>query len=53
MGSLIRVGFGRKSKVLTDLETGPNVKVSGTYKENYELMSKRLEYLQKLLFISR
>ena len=40
--------FGRKPKLLLDLETDPDVKVSGTYKEFLQL-SKRLEYLHKLL----
>ena len=42
--------FGRKPKLIINLEIDPNVKVSGTFKEYYELLSKRLEYLQKLLF---
>ena len=42
--------FGREPRVLIDLETDPNVKVSGTYKECYKLMHKMLKYLQKSLF---
>ena len=42
--------FGRKPKLFIDLETGQNVKVSGTFMEYCDLLSKRLEYLQKLLF---
>ena len=41
---------GRKPKLLIDLETYPNVKVSETFKEYYDLLGKRLEYLHKLLF---
>ena len=41
--------FGRKPKVLNDLETVWNMKVSGTYKEYYKLLNKSLEYMQKLL----
>ena len=41
--------FGRKPKLLLDLETDPDVKVSGTYKEYFLQLSKRLEYLHKLL----
>ena len=41
--------FGRKPKILIDLETDPNVKVSGTYKDYYTLLNKRLHYLQNLL----
>ena len=41
--------FGRKPKLLLDLETNPDVKVSRTYKEYFLQLSKRLEYLHKLL----
>ena len=41
--------FGRKPKLLLDLETDPDVKVSATYKEYYERLEKRLKYLQKVL----
>ena len=37
-----------------NLESTPDIKVSSTFKEYYELLKKRLEYLHKLLldFIS-
>ena len=41
--------FGRKPKLLLDLETNPDIKVSSTYKEYYEWLEKRLKYLQKVL----
>ena len=41
--------FGRKPKLLFDLETNPDIKVSVTYKEYYESLEKRLKYLQKVL----
>ena len=41
--------FGRKPKILIDLETDPDVKISGTYKDYYALLNKRLNYLQNLL----
>ena len=41
--------FGRKLKLLLDLETNPDIKVSATYKEYYEQLEKRLKYLQKVL----
>ena len=41
--------FGRKPKLLLDLETGPDIKISGTYREYYTLLGKRLQYLHKLL----
>ena len=46
----IRIRSGRKPKLPTDLEKDPNVKVSETFKEYYELLSKRLVHFQKLLF---
>ena len=41
--------FRRKPKLLLDLETNPDIKVSATYKEYYEQLEKRLRYLQKVL----
>ena len=41
--------FGRKPKLLLDLETDPDIKVSATYKEYYERLEKRLKYLGKIL----
>ena len=41
--------FGRKSKILLDLETDPVINVSGTYQDYYMLLNKRLHYLQILL----
>ena len=41
--------FGRKLKLLLDLETNLDIKVSATYKEYYEQLEKRLKYLQKVL----
>ena len=41
--------FERKPKVLLDLETDPDIKVSITYKEYYERLEKRLKYLHKIL----
>ena len=41
--------FGRKPKLLLDVETDPDVKVSETYKEYFLQLSRRLEYLHKLL----
>ena len=32
-----------------DLETDPDIKVPGTYKDHYTLLNKRLQYLQKLI----
>ena len=41
--------FGRQPKILLDLETDPNIKVSGTYQDFYTLLNKRLQYLQNVL----
>ena len=41
--------FGRKLRSLLNLESAPEIKVSGTFKEYYELLNKRLKYLQRLL----
>ena len=41
--------FGRKLKLLLDLETGLDVRVSGTHREYLLHLRKRLEYLHKLL----
>ena len=41
--------FGRKTKLLLDLETDPDIKIAGTYKEYYTHLGKRLQYLHKLL----
>ena len=37
--------FGRKPKLLLDLETDPDIKIAGTYKGYYTQLSKRLQYL--------
>ena len=41
--------FGRKPKVLLNLETMPDIKVAGTFKDYYNLLNKRLEHLHNLL----
>ena len=47
--SLYELVFGRKPKLLLDLETNPDIKVSWTYKDYNTLLNKRLKYLHKLL----
>ena len=43
--------FGRKPKVMMNLETNPDIKVSRSFKEYYELHNnKRIKYLQDILF---
>ena len=41
--------FGRKPKLLLDLEMDPDIKVLGACKEYYIQLGKRLEYLHKPL----
>ena len=41
--------FGRKPKLLLDLETDPDVRVLGMHREYLLHLKKRLEYLHKLL----
>ena len=41
--------FRREPRVLLDLETDPDTKVSGTYKDYHMLLTKRLKYLQNML----
>ena len=41
--------FGRKPKLLLNWETMPDIKVSGTFKDYYTLLNKRLQHLHNLL----
>ena len=41
--------FGRKPKILLDLKTAPDFKVSEMYADYYALSEKRLKYLQNTL----
>ena len=41
--------FGRKPRSLLYLDSMPDIKVSSTFKNYYELLNKRLKYLHKLL----
>ena len=45
-----KLTFGRKSKALLNLESDPDIKVSRIFKEYYELLNKRIKYLQDMLF---
>ena len=42
--------FGRKPKALINLESNPDIKLSRTFREYYELLKKRIKYLQDILF---
>ena len=41
--------FGRKPRSLLSLDSTPDIKVSGTFREYCELLNKRLKYLHNLL----
>ena len=41
--------FSRKPKLLLDLETDPDIKIAGTYREYYTQLGKGLQDLYKLL----
>ena len=41
--------FRRKPKILLNLENTPDIKVTSTFKEYYELLNKRLKYLHDIL----
>ena len=42
--------FGRKCKLLLNVNANPDIKVSKNFKEYYELLNKRITYLQDILF---
>ena len=41
--------FGRKPRILINIETNPDIKISGTFKDYQMQLTKRLDYLQKML----
>ena len=41
--------FGRKPRQLINIDSNPDIKFSGTFKEYYELLNKRLKYLHDIL----
>ena len=42
--------FGRKPRPLINVDSNPDIKVSGTFREYYELLNKRIKFLQDILF---
>ena len=42
--------FGRKPKLLLNVDSNPDIKVSRNFREYYELLNKRIKYLQDVLF---
>ena len=45
-----KLTVGKKAKVLMNLESNPDIKVSRTFKEYYKLLNKRIKYLQDRFF---
>ena len=41
--------FGRTPKILLNLDTMPDIKVLGTFKDYHKLLNKRLRYLHDVL----
>ena len=42
--------FSRKPTPLRNLDSNPDIKMSETFREYYELLNKRIKYLQNILF---
>ena len=40
--------LGRKPKLLLNTETSPDIKISRNFKEYYDLLNKRIKYLQDI-----
>ena len=47
------LSFHRKPRPLLDLDSNPDIKVSGTFKEYFELLNNRIKYLQDILLNSK
>ena len=45
-----KITFGRKPKLLPNTGSNPDIKVSRNFREYYELLNKRIKYLQDILF---
>ena len=41
--------YGRKPRPLLNLDSNSDIKISGTFREYYELLNKRLKYLHDIL----
>ena len=42
--------FGRKPRLLLNVDSNPDIKVSRNFREYYELLNNRIKYLQDILF---
>ena len=47
--SPFKLTLGREPRILLNLETDPDTRISGTYKDYHTLLTKRLKYLQNML----
>ena len=45
-----RLTYGRKPRPIINLDSNPDIKVSGIFKGYYEFLNKRIKYLQNILF---
>ena len=50
LGNYSPYGFWQKPKLLLNIECNPDIKVSRNFREYYELLNKRIKYLQDILF---
>ena len=44
-----KLTYGRNCRPLLNLDSYPDIKVSGTFREYYELQNKRLKYLHEII----
>ena len=49
--SPFELALSREPRILLNLETDPDTRISGTYKDYHTLLTKRLKYLQNMLQI--
>ena len=47
--SLFELTLSRETRILLNVETNPDVRISGTYKDYHTLLTKRINYLQNTL----
>ena len=47
--SSFKLTFGREPRIILDLETDPDTRIFGTYKDYHIQLTKRLKYLQNML----
>ena len=45
-----KLTFGRKPKLIINIESNPDIKVSRNFRKYYELLNKRIKYLQDIIF---